>query len=565
MKFHSPQFERGLKRLVKQTIRSSPELKREHRRVRRFRKNINTAWLWRLAIPCLLGYAVCSIQSATGHLATALAGCGIYLLAALCFRISGLWTKLYNSTDQFVLMQLPLPTAIIFRWQMQKFFRESLSLGVDLLAMLGTLAWINNFSLWQWLGVPVFVALAWLNILGLAIVCVLWLPRAPFQIISAGLVVLGLVLFFGRSGIGPLALRLLDGCALVINQLLPTAWAVAPFELLIQPRRWWLLLTWLPVAFVIGMLKPCHSRLRDRMVYREALIPEASDQVPGDEDETRPPTESPRQLGLSEIENIVATGSFLVQPGHPLRQFPEQKLWAWLNPRERALAGFLHPAGMNIGAAWKRIYTIMLVTFLLSGVLGFVSPMFQLTTLGLGAFVVFCMMLATFVNHGRGFAPTLCSGVNVPMYAHYGIGFKELTGFFLKHSTIQMPFLIGAFVIMGGFAAWFLKLPATMGLVGGFKAGGLIFAGRFILMVFAFSSGSNDSSRFRISSIMLIFGVVLLALMFLFLGGASLFVPDAVPAFCLWLGALFDAWLFFWGYGWFYRLSRFDLMSIPRQ
>ena len=565
MKLHSPQFERGLKRLVKQSIRRSPELKREHRRVKRYRKNLNLVWLWRLAISVLLGFCVWNIQTSTGHLTTALAGIGIFLLATLCFRISSLWTKLYSSLDQFVLMQLPLTTVTVFNWQLQKFFKESLFLGVDLAVMLGVLAWQNDFTIWKWLCIPLFIAVAWFNVIGLAAYCVLRLPRAPFQLISSGLIVLGLVLFFGRSVVGPAALRLLDGSAWEVNQLLPTAWALAPFGLLHDSQHWWQLFTWLPVVFVIGNLKRCLLLLRERLVYQEVMLKPGSDQVPGEEIGSDSISEPRRQLGPTEIEGLIGSGSFLTKPGHPLLWLPEQKLWNWLNPRERALAEFIHPSGLVLGATWKVIYITLLIAVLLVGVTGLFSSLMQLSSLGLGAFVVFCMTLASIANHGRAFASSWVSGVNVPMYASYGIGFNELARFFFKYTTVQIPLLIGVFVILGGVSAWCLKQPVTLGFLFGFKTAGLIFAGRFILVVFAFSSGSNDSSRFRLSAIVLVVSIVVLGFGFLGLGAASLFVPMLMPSFMLWGGALLDAWIFFWVYSLFYRHCRFDLMSIPKQ
>lgn len=565
MKLHSPQFERGLKRLVKQSIRSSPELKREHRRVKRFRKNLNAVWLWRLAISLLFGFCVWNIQLMTGHLTTALAGIGILLLSALCFRISSLWTKLYSSTDQFALMQLPITTASVFSWQLQKFFKESFFLAVDLTVMLGALAWLNGFTIWKWLCLPLFIAVAWFNVIGLAAYCALRLPRTPFQILSGGLILLGVVLFFGRSVVFPPALRLLDGYAWEVNHLLPTAWALAPFELLRDPQPWWQLFIWLPVVFVIINLKRSLLRLRERLVYQEVMVEPGSDQVPGEVMPSSPVNGTPRQLGPTEIEGIIDSGSFLTKPGHPLRWLPEQKLWNWLNPRERALAEFIHPSGLVLGATWKAIYITLLVTLLLAGVTGVFSSLVQLSSLGLGAFVVFCMTVATIANHGRAFAPSWFSGVNVPMYASYGIGFHELARFFLKYAIVQIPLLIGVFVILGGVSAWCLKQPVALGFIFGFKLAGLLFASRFIIMVFSFSSGTNDTNRFRFSSVMLIGTMTILGLLFLVLGGAGLFVPDWQAATGLWLGALIDAWLIAWVYGLFYRFCRFDLMNIPRQ
>jgi hypothetical protein len=565
MKLHSNQFERRLKKLVRQTVHNSLALKREYRRVKRFRKNVNWLWIWRLFISALVAVSVWSIQQRTGHLNAALAGVGVYLLAALCFRIQNLWSKLYDSSDLATLIGLPVTTTTIFRWQVQKFFRESLCLLVDLLAIFGVLAWTNNFPLWKWGITLLFVLVTWGHVLALAAYSVLKLPRWPFHMLATGLIILGVVLVFGRSLIAPQALRLLDGCAFELNLVLPTAWPVAPFELLEQREHWWLFVLWLPVAFFLGNLKPCLTSLKDGFAYHEMLELPARDMVPAVADEELAvPEEMNRQLGLTEIEGIVASGTFLNHPNHPLRAIPEQKLWQWLNVRERSLVEFVHPTGLVIGAVWKKIYQILLALILLVLGAGLISPLTQLVALSLGAFVVFCMALASLLNHGRAFAQFLCGGVNVPMYAVYGIGFNELSRFFFKYALVQMPFLIGAFMMLGGVTAWCLRWPLGLGMIFGFKVAGLLFASRYILIVFAFSSGTNDTSRFRISSVLLVGIVVMLGMAFVGLGAASLFVPMPLTSYMLWAGAILVAWVFFRVYSWFYRFCRFDLMSLPK-
>ena len=365
MKFHLPQFERELKRLVKSTIRNSPELKREHRRVKRFRRNLNLTWLWRLAISCILGFTVWAAQRQTGHLTTALAGVGVYLLAGLCFRTQSLWTILYKSPYLPALMILPVEIEKIFRWQFQRFLWESLFLQVDLLAMLGTLAWLNDFSYWQWGAMFLLAGVTWLNVLALAAYCAWRLPRWTFQTLTGGFLLTGLVLFFGRNTLAPLALHLLDGCAPVLNLILPTAWPLASFDLLDKSQHWWLLLLWLPVFLIFGNLKKCLQGLLAGFVYREMVMPPVMDLLPGEETVAMLSGEPPTHLGPTEIEEIVSSGTFLVKPGHPLRRLPEQWLWKWLNSRERSLAEFAYPSGLAIGAAWKLLFIVTAATTML--------------------------------------------------------------------------------------------------------------------------------------------------------------------------------------------------------
>jgi hypothetical protein len=312
-------------------------------------------------------------------------------------------------------------------------------------------------------------------------------------------------------------------------------------------------------------LKSWLFELRKGISYQEILLPQAADQIPDEDSEMRPSSEEGQRLGPTEIKEIVTDGKYLSQPGFTIQHFPEKVLWRWLNPRERALAEFIHPNGIFIWSAWKKLYVVLAGMFVMTILSSTFSHTTQLASLGLCIFIVFCMALANLVNHGRAFVPTWLSGINIPMYACYGIGYKELGGLFLKCALVQAPFLAIAMLPLGGLTTWSIGLPVEEGIVYGFKVAGLIFALRFILVVFAFSAGTNDTSRFRFSSIFIVACVAAFGLIYVGLGIAGLFVPNTIISFAFWGGALLDAWIFFLVYGWAYRFMRFDLMSMPRQ
>ena len=562
MKLHSAEFEAGLKKAVRQSIRSSPEMSREYRRVKKYRKVFRTTGFSRPVISVLAGLIVGSVQKQTGHVQTALAAGEIYLLVVFCYRVLGLFGNLYNSPDLAALTVLPASLDTIFAWQIQKFFRGSLYVLLDLIAILGTLAVLNDLTPWKWAAVAGLIALTWLNLIGLAAYSVLRLPRQIFQYCAGILSLAAVILFFGRGALGPVAVRILDEYASGINLLLPVSWSMAPFSLLTGDQQWWLVLLLCPVAFIIGNLKTVLQALKNSLVYREFISEPAADLLPADVAANR--QEKTTHLGITEIEEIIASGTFLTDSSYSLRHFPEQILWRWLNPRQRALANFSHPNGMAIGSVWKKIYIYLVVMLLLVPALSMVSPTLQLYVLGLGSFIILCMMLASLVNHGRTFRAMWGGGVRVPLYASLGIGYKELNAFFFKFSAVQLPFLAGALSILGGIWAWSLKSPIILGVVIGLKLAGLMFAGRFILTVFAFSSGTNDTSRFKLSAALLIPSVVAFSMLFLGLGAASLVTSQGVTSLFLLAGAMLDAWFFFFAYSLFYRFSRFDLTAHTR-
>ncbi len=158
-----------------------------------------------------------------------------------------------------------------------------------------------------------------------------------------------------------------------------------------------------------------------------------------------------------------------------------------------------------------------------------------------------------------------CSGVNIPLYAGYAIGFRELARLLFKCSLIQLALLI-PFAVVSSILVFFLAgLSVPAGALFGLKAGGLLFVSRFIFVTCGFSSGTNDTSMVRLRSAVLLMVVVGCGLVFITLGGASLFVPQQQVAWLLWGLAALDAYAFFRLYGWFYHANRFDLMSLPRR
>lgn len=163
----------------------------------------------------------------------------------------------------------------------------------------------------------------------------------------------------------------------------------------------------------------------------------------------------------------------------------------------------------------------------------------------------------------------------IPVYAVYPMAFRELSLFLLKCSAIQMPFFIlfmmGSMLLLGHATG----LGFIMNLLIGCNMGLVFWGARFFLLVFGFSSGTNDTSTFRACSIVLFFLFVFFGLVYLFvavisggflIAGTSTGMISSLQVI-LWMGcllALLDGYVFFRIYGWFYHTGRFDLMRLPQ-
>ena len=252
-------------------------------------------------------------------------------------------------------------------------------------------------------------------------------------------------------------------------------------------------------------------------------------------------------------------------PQWPQRGWWEKRLWLWFDGREKILSDFVFPGGYAITAPWMKAFRNIAIAVAVAWGAGWMSPTAKFSVLGVGLFITISQVLVLFLNHGRAFQPLLLSGVKIPVYAGFAIGFCELSRLLFKCAIIQAPLLL-AFTLTAGLAAAALAgFPLFAGIVFGLKCGLLLFASRFISVALTFSAGTNDTSSFKFRALLLIFLMVGFGLGFIGLGGVGLFLPNAPTAWMFCLGAAMDAYAFFWIYQWFYNSGRFDLMSLPRR
>ena len=567
MKLHSPQFQRRLRRGVKQAIRGSRELKKEYRQAKKFRKSIISAWVFRCILSQALGFGVLVITMRTGHPVTGLAVITLWTFAGIFFYAQSLWTVLHAHPDITALRLLPVPEETIFRWELQKFLRKTFMSLLDLATGFGVLGLFLRLSPTQWLAVPPIILLSWLTLMALTALCLLYVPRKVYRIMAGSVMWFGFVLFITNQIVGKTFLNLLDRTAPDLNLLLPTGWAVSLFQLLLPEGRWSALLL-VPVAFVIWSLKKSLNRMRNNFRFEEQIFPMVPDLVPGmdahDLMEASPAAQSSQRLGLTDIEEMVDSRLFLMPESWHQRGWYEKWLWNWLDAREKVLSDFVFPKGYAITAPWLKAVRNLVIAVAAAFAIGVASPTGKLWILGTGLLITVLQALGQILDVGVAFRPMFCSGVNIPVYAGFGIGYRELSRLLIKCSVAQLPLFIPFITVCGTLVAMMFDLPWQMGIIIGFKAGILLFATRFIFIMFAFSGGTNDSSKFRVRTLLLFGAITGLGLAFLGLGAAGLLVPTPVawifPAL-----AVLDAYVLFGIYGWFYHANRFDLMHVPRR
>jgi hypothetical protein len=570
LKLHSPAFEKALRRRIKQTVAASPALRREARTVRRSRKEHSLALIFRVAISIGVAALAWFVGSKTQHPATALAVVTLWMFFLLFTHTQRLLATLYGEGDLSALSLLPVTNATIFRWQFQKFVRRSGMSLLDLLCGLSAVAWWLDFPPLKWVAVPPIAALAWLTLLALGMLLAIYFPSFPYAVVSAIAPIMGLALFFAREYVGPPLLAMLDRAAPHLNAVLPIGWPVSLFQLLLPERSWLIALLLLPTAAIIWTMSYSMGRLKSTYEFHEVVVGEAPDLVPEEaaaeaaRSETSS-TDQPFHIGVTAIEDIIRARHFMAGPQWRERGPFEGLLWRWLTVREKALAEFVFPDGFIITNGWKGIAKTFVITMVLALVAAYVFPLSRNWMLGIGLFITGFQALGRMLDAGRAFQAIRCSGVNIPMYAVYPIGYRELGRLLMKYATVQAPALLAFTVFASVVTTAVIKQPVAMGAIIGCKLAVLVVGARAFALALSFSSNTNDTSGFRFHVFALIGLIVFGGILFLLLAGASLVWPTQWIAWMFCLAAAAESYAFFRIYGWFYNHTRFDLMAFPRQ
>jgi hypothetical protein len=565
VKLHSPKFEKALRLKVRKAIKSSRNLKRDFRAANKFRRHYHIKVLARPCVSILLALLISQILEGTGETTPALAIINLWTFAFVAVYAQSFLSGRSGSSDLAALSFLPVGDSTIARWEMQKSIRPSLWLLFDLICGYSVFA-LHSSSAGLWLVLLPAALLTWAHVLALAALAAAYQPRFPFVLISSAFFLIGFVIFIARNAVAKVAVALLSFCSPSLNLILPTGWPVSAFEFFLAPEYWPFLILLFPIAVTLGTWKKSLARLRRNYRLAEPILPEAADLPPeAYAIEASGAQATPARIGATEIEQIIVSRKFLAVPAWHERSWMERWLWRLLDSRERVLAEFMFPDGLDLMSSWKRLFRNLLMTFAAASVTSlFFSAAVAAWVLAGGLFVTFCHAIALLSHSGTAFSKVWCSGVHIPLYAGYGVGFRELTRCLLKHSAVQLPFVALYSLTATGGVFFIAGWPFSLGVWTGLRVAGLLFMSRCFLLVFAFSSGTNDTSRLRIQSLVLLGGVVGVCLTFLALGAASLLVPNEGIAWSLWGGAAVCAGVFLWFYGAFYQANVFDLMNVPQ-
>jgi hypothetical protein len=567
MKLHSPGFERAVRRKAKAAVRAVPRLKREYARNRAHRMR-SVSLPARAVASGLLAFFVWTLAGTDGNFHATLAFISLWAGAFISIEAGSLAECLYQSSDLSALTLLPIEDANIFRWQLQKFFRKSLWLLLDLVLAFQALALRSSGTLLASVAAIVTAVFTWLVVAALACRLVVWRPGLPYQLAGIGLFAISFIVFAARDILWAPTLELAQRLGPALNMLLPTAWPATLLAVVCGKIHWSLLALLAPAGFLLTGTRSILEQLRGVYHFQEPQAePSLPEESPDDSDFSEIPDAGrnggPIAGGIT-CSEAVARNQLLAsaQPSRAPGRL-ENLLWNWFSNRQRLLAEIAFPQGISIGRRWQVIFRDVAVTLLAAFVCGRFNPMAERLVLSFGVFFTGCHVLYANVSSGDLFQPHFTSGVQTPLFLAYPVTPGELAGFYFKLSAVQLPCTLLFTMTWGLAGAILFEFPLLFGLITGFKAGGLVFFSRVIFLALSLSSLSDDSRHLRARSLIVLAFIIGFGLAFAGCGAASLLATSPVVAWPCWVLAALAAWLFFKTYTWFYNRNWFDLIGTP--
>jgi hypothetical protein len=572
VKLYSPKFERALRRGFKRAIRRSPELKQEYKRAGRNRGTQAPPWVILVLIISVPVFLVYPVANLTHNALSGLALMNLLAAFAALFSASALWSRLHAARDLAPLFLLPVDDSSLFRWKIQQALKTQALFLPMLIGCLTGIGVTLHFSFAKYMAIIPIGLLTWLTQLAVVVLCAARMPRRLLGLLILGGMLTPVALIFSWKLVGLRVVMVFERGAPSLNVILPTSWPLSLFQFLLPAPHWIMLALLLPMGILLCTLPSSMRLLRREFGYKEVSLPFLADLVPdvvpdnlpGNASSPSPLEGGPRHLGETAIADIILSRQFLAPPLWPSRGPMERWFWRWLDKREKALADLVFPAGVAVSAFWRSVFRMVAVVAAAGLLTGLVNKQAEYWVVGIGLAIATLLVLATLLGTGQAFRPVTSSGVSIPMFAAYGVGFKELSDLLLKFSLVQLPPLL-AFTMAGSCMGFYLahgSLAVAIGVA--FKLAFVMLASRFIVNACRFSGCTSDNSGFRLRAVAIFFGAAFLILAFM-IGGITGLV------FWSWLGwglcglAALAAFALHRFYRWFYYRNYFDLMSLPRR
>lgn len=291
MKLYCPEFEKALRREVREALSANPTLKKEYRRGKRpshptesFRSR-GILLVVRLLRSSLLAVVVLGIFRKTHEVGLVLLAINLWALMMLFFLVT-IGLREVSRTFRF----LPIADATICQWRWNETFQRSFFLLLDLILGLGTLGLVTHASPWQWAVIGAMTLFSWVFMLALGVLGAARFPGVPSVF---GTVNWGIFLFV----IASLSVNWLTSSTLLpfliqlapwLNSYMPTGWPLSLLQVGLPSGAWWQLFFIIPIGWVFWKFKTSLLLIEARFAYPEEIIFEEPTRSPCPGQRTKP-------------------------------------------------------------------------------------------------------------------------------------------------------------------------------------------------------------------------------------------------------------------------------------
>lgn len=544
------EFEKRLRRVVRDEIGHSPVLKAEYKRHRVpwSSKNISP-WGGALVTAYLVLMLFGKFAAPQGEIELGLAVISLWATGT-AFRYAQKWFQhFYASDDLVVFSLLPLSDEMIFRVQWRQFLFNSLYL-LGGYGFLYGVAWFMAETPPLELALVIPAALLQAStVLALGLSIAAWVPL-PFPLgpIAGLLRTAALVLLFSAPLLGPSSSQVYKA----IFALSPNGWVNFLLLESATSRDLTTLLLLVPIAIVLYASVYAWHRLRSLYTLANFEFFPASSAMKAEADELEAADFARR--GPTEIHDNIIEGSFLKSIPWESFSWFERTFSRFLTPRERTLIEFL--VGETPGWSKSAKWVLTLLGFTMAAVWAFGKSTGYVVFIG--GYLLLASVTSMLGSSWRGFSQLPSAGSFIPAYSAAPVSFGELARLLLKFNLARL--LLAAPVLAGFtiFSGWCVDYGiAESALLAG-KILLLLVAVQPLLILMPISKSTNDVARMKLVWFFLLFPLAALVA-----AGAVVFFTAST---LFWLvisyaSAFLAAILFFLTYRWAYRTGKFDLIA----
>jgi hypothetical protein len=560
MKLYAPRFEKALKYGVRRAIRSDAKLQKEYRRAKGRRRPIWVFFLFRLVFSCMLAASVSTVLRLTNHPETALAVIVLWTLAAASFLSALLAPLRLHGPDVRALQLLPVSDFTIYKFRRDKILGFHFMVLFDLLAGLGTLAFLLAIPWPYWLGLPVIAGLALVVNVALAMFVGARFPRFRSGWLASGITLLFVSWLIGNKYDGPQMIAALDFAAPTLNLVLPTGWPLEYFHFLAYGSWWPPILGLAPIMYVLWSYQDCERLVGGRFTYQEpSVAPEPPEQVP--EALVQAGAQTGRPIGVTAItEGILSRDCFALPRWDG--DWAQRILWRWLKPREQVLANVVFPQPLAIVRPWGRIMRHLFIATVVWQVTRLLIPTLENIVFVFAMMVPLLEVLNQSWPAGAAFRTVRTFGIRISLLAPYPVAYREISNLLLKCTIIQLPALAAIVTCVSLIYEASHSLPWLNGLLIGLRITLILVALRLALLVLNFGSMSNDTSRSWQRTLVALAICVIEICIFVGLAAGALLAQAETFAWLSGLCLVGTQYGFLRYYGWLWNRGSIDLMSL---